>query len=118
MTMTIMPALIISILTLLNCLICVIVGLALGWELSRIGYSLFGAFWSIYSTLWIIGTITTITQWEKIHCGAFKKIFYAFTFPLFMLTYLPISITALFKKVEWTPIAHNRVKTLDEITKS
>ena len=40
MTMTIMPALVISILTLLNCLVCVIVGLALGWELSRIGMSL------------------------------------------------------------------------------
>ena len=116
MTMTIMPALVISILTLLNCLVCVVVGLALGWELSRIGMSLFGAFWGIYSTLWLIGAITTVTQWKKIHCHWFKKIFYAFTFPLFMLTYLPISITAIFKKVEWTPIAHNRVRTLDEIT--
>lgn len=115
MTMTIMPALVLSVLTLLNCLICVIVGLILGWELSKIGLSLFGAFWGIYSTLWLIGAITTATQWKKIHCGGFKKIFYVFTFPLFMLTYLPISITAMFKKVEWAPIAHNRIRTLDDI---
>lgn len=116
MTMTIMPALVISILTLLNCLIGVITGIALGWEISNIGYSILGTFCGMYGTLWVIGAITTITQWKKIHCRAFKKIFYVFTFPLFMLTYLPIAITALFKKVEWTPIAHNRVKSLSEIT--
>lgn len=116
MTMTIMPALVISILTLLNCIIGVITGLVLGWDVSSIGMSILGTFSGMYGTLWVIGAITTVTQWRKIHCGAFKKIFYVFTFPLFMLTYLPIAITALFKKVEWTPIAHNRAKTLSEIT--
>ncbi len=29
------------------------------------------------------------------------------TFPLFMLTYLPISLAALFMKVEWKPIHHS-----------
>ena len=115
MIMTILPALIISILTLLNCLVGVTVGLALGWELSRIGMSLLGTLSGIYFTLWAIGAITTVTQWGKIHCGAFKKIFYVFTFPVFMLTYLPIAITAIFKKVEWSPIAHTQAKTLDEI---
>ncbi len=115
MIMTILPALIISILTLLNCAVGVVVGIALGWELSRIGMSLLGTLCGIYFTLWAIGAITTATQWGKIHCSAFKKIFYLFTFPVFMLTYLPIAITAIFKKVEWTPIAHTQAKTLDEI---
>lgn len=117
MTMTIMPALLISILTLLNCVIGFIAGIILDWDLSRIALSVWGVFCGMYTTLWVIGAITTVTQWKKIHCNACKKLFYAFTFPLFMLTYLPIAITALFKKVEWTPIAHNRAKSLSEITK-
>ena len=32
---------------------------------------------------------------------------YTLTFPLFMLTYLPISMAALFMKVEWKPIHHS-----------
>ena len=29
-----------------------------------------------------------------------------FTFPIYMLTYIPIAFVAMFKKVEWKPIAH------------
>lgn len=36
-----------------------------------------------------------------------EKIAYTLTFPLFMLTYLPISLAALFMKVEWKPIHHS-----------
>lgn len=115
MTMTILPALVISLMTLANCLLAVILGLIFEWELKNIGMSLLGTFSGIYGTLWVIGAITTVTQWKKIHTGAVKKIFYTFTFPVFMLTYLPIAITAMFKKVEWTPITHNKAKTLDEI---
>lgn len=35
-----------------------------------------------------------------------KKVIYAFTFPLFMFTYIPISFAALFSKGEWKPIEH------------
>jgi len=34
-----------------------------------------------------------------------------FTFPLFMLTYIPITIVAIFKKVKWTPIKHHGSKS-------
>ena len=50
-----------------------------------------------------------ISEWKKIHCHAAKKILYLFTFPLFMFTYVPISIYALFAKVEWKPIIHKPV---------
>lgn len=115
MTMTIMPALVISILTILNFLAGTILGLIFGWEIKNIGLGVLATLGGIYSTLWLIGAITTATQWKKIHCSTIKKIFYMFTFPLFMLTYLPIAITAIFKKVEWAPIAHTQPKTLDEI---
>ncbi|MDO4377735.1 MAG: glycosyltransferase family 2 protein [Erysipelotrichia bacterium] len=68
-----------------------------------------------YLTLFIIGLTTTITQWKQIYCSDIKKIFYMFTFPFFMLTYIPISLVALFTKVKWTPIEHNRNLNLKEI---
>ncbi len=71
----------------------------------------------MYLALFIISIMTTITQWNKIYCSTYKKILYTFTCPLFLITYLPISIIAIFKKVSWTPISHNRVLTLDQIKK-
>ena len=68
-----------------------------------------------YLMMFVIGAITTITEWKNIYCSTPKKVLYAFTFPLFMLTYLPICITALFKPVKWEPIVHNRVRTLSEV---
>ncbi len=68
-----------------------------------------------YLLLWTLGAITTVTEWKKIHIGAIKKILYTFTFPLFMLTYIPINVQALFKKVEWSPIVHTKAKSLSEI---
>ena len=116
MTMTIMPALVLSILTILNYLVGVFVCLVFDWDLENLAWSLASTFAGIYATLWFIGAITTATEWKKIHCGTFKKIFYSFTFPLFMLTYIPIAITAIFKNVEWSPIVHTQAKTLSDIT--
>ncbi len=71
-----------------------------------------------YVMLLVIGAITTLVEWKKIICPAGKKILYMFTFPLFMITYIPISIAALFKHVEWEPITHTVSKTVDDIENS
>ena len=68
-----------------------------------------------YGILFILGFITTLTEWRKIHCSSWKKIAYTITFPLFMFTYIPISVVALFKDVEWKPIAHTVAKSLDDV---
>ena len=65
-------------------------------------------FLSAYSGFFLLGALTTLTEWKRIHASARQKICYTFTFPLFMMTWLPISITALFRRVEWTPIEHMR----------
>ncbi len=63
-----------------------------------------------------IGLITTITEWNQIHTSIPKKILYTFTFPLFMLTYIPIALVAVFsKKVEWKPIKHTKKVRLEDI---
>ncbi len=61
-----------------------------------------------YLTLFVMGLITTITEWKQIHTGTGKKILYTFTFPLFMFTFMPISIQSIFCRVTWKPIRHTR----------
>lgn len=61
----------------------------------------------MYLTLFFLGAVTTATQWKHIHTSTAKKLLYTLTFPLFMFTYLPIAVAALFTKVEWKPIHHS-----------
>jgi hypothetical protein len=68
-----------------------------------------------YVLMFVVGLITTISEWNKIVALNSRKILAIFTFPLFMLTYIPISIVALFKKVEWKPIKHNITTSLDDL---
>lgn len=74
-----------------------------------------GTIVSIYTMFFFVGVITTITEFKQIHCPLIKKILYTFTFPLFMLTYIPISVIALFKKVKWDPIKHSVSKSVSDI---
>ena len=67
-----------------------------------------------YISFFIVGAITAATEWNNIQGASGRKLRYMFTFPLFMLTYIPIAIVALFKKVEWKPISHNVVKSIEE----
>jgi len=68
-----------------------------------------------YMILFAIGMITTISEWKQINTTAFKKIKYMFTFPIFIFTYIPISIVALFRKIEWKPITHSIAKSIEEV---
>jgi len=68
-----------------------------------------------YGTLFMMGFVTTVTEWRQIHSRTWKKIIYMFTFPLYVFTYIPISIVALFKKIQWVPIRHDIAKSAGEI---
>ncbi len=115
--MTLAPATLLTLFTIFFNGIAGGIGLITGhirwtWAaVSAIGGSLFG----IYLSLFFFGAVTTITEWKQIHCRAEKKILYLFTFPVFIFTYVPIAIAALFKKVSWIPIHHTIVKNVQEI---
>lgn len=68
-----------------------------------------------YAVLYILGLVTTISEWKNINSTVFKKIIYTFTFPIFIFTYIPISIVALFRKIEWKPITHSITKSIEEV---
>lgn len=68
-----------------------------------------------YGWIFILGALTMLTEGKKIRATRMQKFTSLFTFPLFMMTYIPISIAAVFCKVEWKPIQHKVAKTLDEV---
>lgn len=116
---TCIPALILSVLTLTTLPICAIVGFAIG-DISAGYMALQGLLLNVvqmYFVIFFIGVLLCITEWKKIKCSNFKKILYLFTFPIFMATYIPISITAMFKKVTWKPIIHKESISIDDIEK-
>ena len=67
-----------------------------------------------YLGLLLYGLITTVVEWQKIGMPSWKKLLYVLTFPVFMMTYVPISLAALVCKVEWKPIYHRGGKKLPQ----
>ena len=71
--------------------------------------------WNFYLGLLAYGMLTVLSEWRHISAAPMQKIGYVFTFPVFMFTYIPISIAALVRKVEWKPIYHTAAKKLNEL---
>jgi len=116
MLMTIMPAMLLTLLSIIINVIAIPLGFATqSPETYDLLLTLLQTIANFYGLFFILGTITTITEWPQIHCSKGKCIWNLFTFPFFMLSYVPIAVIALFKKVEWKPINHSVSKTLDEV---
>ncbi len=78
--------------------------------------SVFGLLNSMYLTVFAIGALTMVTEWKRIYAPAWKKVLYTFTFPFFMLTYIPCTVAGLLSRdVSWKPIEHTRAASLAEI---
>lgn len=107
MAMTIMPAFVLSTLSLALNLVMGIWGACVGDDVTIALQSAGQMLANTYLLFFILGAITTVTEWKHIRCGAGKKILYLFTFPLFMLTYIPIAAVSFFCKVSWKPIEHS-----------
>ena len=63
----------------------------------------------------LVGLITLITEWKHIRAAVWQKLRSVFTFPLYIITFIPISLAALFARVTWKPIVHT--KTVAELQK-
>ena len=117
MTMNYAPAAIISVLSIIINVGYIFINFLLnksyGYLFNQLGVMALG----MYDMLFLISLLTTLMEWNNIYTNWYKKILYIFTCPLFLITYLPITIIALFKKVSWKPINHSRQLTLDQIKK-
>ena len=68
-----------------------------------------------YLLFFVVSLFTVILEWKRIRTTTAKKLLSAFTTPLFIATYIPISAAALFSRVEWKPIEHKVSKTLADV---
>ena len=116
MLMTIMPAMLLTLISIAINIIAIPIGIINhSNELMTLVSILVKTVANFYGMFFLLGLITTITEADQIHCSKPKRVLYLFTFPLFMLTYVPIAIVALFRRIEWKPINHSVSKSLTEI---
>ena len=108
MLMTIAPATLISITTVLINTVILLASLVTGsWALAlSCGKAAGLGLLNYYLILLAVGVITTISERRQIHTNTWQKVKACLTFPCFMFTYFPIAVIALFRRVEWTPIVH------------
>lgn len=114
--MTVMPAMLMTLLSVLINAAAIPVALTVNApEAPALIHALVQTLVNFYGLFFILGAMTMMTEWHNVNCVWYKKVLYLFSFPVFQFTYVPIAIAALFKKVEWKPIKHSVVKTLDEV---
>ncbi len=104
--MSTMPAYLLSVislgLNLLNLMHC----MASGESIMTMAGSLLKMVIGMYVIMYTVGLLTTVTEWRNIRTSPKRKILFIFTFPLFMITYIPVAVSALLFKVEWKPVEH------------
>lgn len=106
MAMSTMPAYVLSAAAVACNLILSVWGAVAGDDLRIALTSIAQMAGQMYAAMFFIGAVTTVTEWRQIRTAGWKKVLYAFTFPLFMFTYLPIAVSVLFCKTEWKPVEH------------
>lgn len=115
MTMNIMPAAVLTAICTVMNLGAAVAAFVTGGSLGALGASLLQTLLGLYATVFFLGAVTTVTEWRQIHCADWKKILYAFTFPIFMMTYIPICIVSVFVDPGWKPICHTRALAVGQI---
>ncbi len=123
MLMTVAPGTILSILSFFVNVTYLVVGtlshgfLATQSELAMCTGSIVGMLTTTYLTFFTLAVLTTVTQYKRFHTKDKKRIIAnLFTFPIFMMSYIPINVAALFQKVEWVPTKHTMAVTFDQVT--
>ena len=122
MFVTIAPAILLTLLSVLtNGTFLVVSWLSHGFlatesEMQMCLASILATFTGVYGTFFMLGLLTTVFERRHIHgVSRPRLVLNLFTYPLFMLTYIPINAQALFQKVEWVPTPHNVSVTVDDV---
>lgn len=65
----------------------------------------------------LVGATTLLMSWGRIRATTGQKLMGLVAFPVYMLTYPPIAVTALFRKYYWLPIEHRVTLSARELTR-
>ena len=115
MLMNIAPAAILAWLSILINLASAIYRFVNGDNVFTVVFSIGQSLLNLCLTVLILGLITAISEWKQIHCSIWRKLLSVITFPLFMMTYLPVTVAALVSKPGWKPITHSISVSVQEI---
>ena len=115
MLMNIAPAAILAWVSVLVNLFSAVVCFANGAAVLTVAYSVGQSLLNLCLTVFVLGLITTLSEWRQIRCSAGKKLLSVLTFPLFMLTYLPVTVAALVCKSGWKPIEHRKSVSVQDL---
>ncbi len=110
MIMSIAPAFALSTVTTAVNVVMYAVILATGGDILSVLIALAQMLFGMYNAVFFIGLLACISEWKNIRASAFKKIISIILLPVFMVTYIPIAMEALFVKPEWKPIVHTVTK--------
>lgn len=69
----------------------------------------------LYAIALLQAFIVTIKYHKNIKCKLSKQIRYCFTFPIYMMLFIPLSFKALFKKVNWVKVEHTVDKKISDL---
>ncbi|MEG1397663.1 MAG: glycosyltransferase family 2 protein [Raoultibacter sp.] len=120
MLMTIAPGMLLTIVSITFNAIILVLGLtgamSTGVMVASSASSIFFCLFNYTIFMFVFAVLTTFTEWDNIHSTTGKKVRYMFTFPLFMLTYIPIALVALVKKAKWKPIQHSITVNVEEFS--
>ncbi len=119
MLMNITPAFVLSSVQLIATLFLLLLNWAVNGVISTVllqclaDFLIFG-----YGIFLVLGAIALISEWRRVCCPKPRAVLLLFTFPLFMLTYIPISLCAFFsRRVEWKPVEHRHAMTASDVEK-
>lgn len=109
------PAYLLGIVAQIVNIVGIIVSVCIGSGITTVLLSILQILFNSYIVAFVVGLIATIDMWKIIPAKTAKKILYIFTFPIYMMTYLPISVAAIFSKASWVPTVHECTRSLDDL---
>ena len=67
-----------------------------------------------YGLFFAYGLGALLCERRRVQCSMGRALVLLLTFPVFVFSYAPITITSLFRRVEWKPIVHTGARTYRE----
>lgn len=117
MLMNVIPVMAVTFISVILNVIMFVVGINNAQQEMWIFYkSVLTTLFNSYFAVLAMGGLTLITEWKKIRCTKWKKIAYVFLFPIYVLTYIPAVVMAVFGNIQWKPIQHTSSVSITDIS--
>ncbi len=107
-----------GIIAVIQGIISVLDGAAVGGVLLTLSLSLLKYFAVLYAGFFVYGSLSVLKDWKRIKASTTKKLLSMLAYPLFMICIIPICFIAIFKHVEWKPIERTSTSSIEDLSKT